>query len=199
MRWTHLILYFVALPWNLLVAWPVVLLVRVFWGKNLRWETPPPYTRVKGGGGGPVLTCQMRPGSFPVTPGKWPRGWYLRSRDEDNPVPWGGTALGHGIFYGPLVQMDHWSRTRAHEHIHVEQHEVACLGSFIVGIAVLVTLLALGHPTAAWVLFLFLWTTGYLMMGVAGWLAAMLRGEPAYWGSSHEESARAQDNGLVVR
>lgn len=201
MRWMHWILYFVCLPWDLLVAWPVVLLVRLFWGKNLHWETPPAYTRENGGGGGPCLVCQIRDGSFPVTPGRFPKGWYLRDNDPDNPRPWGGTSLGHGIFYGPTVRLEtqEWTRTQAHENIHTEQDEVAMLRSFIVGLVAGVVLLALGHQLAALWLFSGIWFSGYLMMGVAGWLTAVLRGEPAYWGSTHEESARAQDDDLVKR
>jgi hypothetical protein len=197
MRWTHWILYLVSLPWDVLVAWPVVLLIRVLWGKNLRWETPPPYSQEKGGGGGPVLVCQMRPGSFPVTPGVWPKGWYIRREKGKEPRPWGGTTLGHGIFYGPNVSMDGWVGTRAHEHVHVEQMEVAMLGAFLVALAAGGTLLGLGHPVEAAALAGAIWASGYLMMGVAGWITAILRGEPAYWGSTHEESARAQDDHLA--
>jgi hypothetical protein len=73
------------------------------------------------------------------------------------------------------------------------------LRSFLVGLAAGSVVLGLGHPWVALGLFLGIWASGYLMMGVAGWLTAVLRGEPAYWGSSHEESARGQDDGLAVR
>jgi hypothetical protein len=207
MKWTHWILYLICLPWDLFVAWPVVLLIRLFWGEELRWEKPPPYTREHGGGGGWVLTCKIRKGSFPVTEGTWPKGWYLRTGKDGKKRSWGGTALGHGIFYGANVNRvvrsagEHtfvkWLRVQAHEHIHVEQAEVAMLRAFIVGLVSGIVLLALGHPLAALFTFLGIWTAGYLMMGVAGWLTAVLRGEPHYWGSTHEESARAQDDALV--
>jgi hypothetical protein len=186
----HIVLYFVALPWNLLVAWPIVLWIRLLWGKDLRWETPPAYTK-DGGGGGPCLTCQMKAGSFPVVPGIFPKGWYYRKKSNR---PWGGTTLGHGIFYGPSGRdgLDDWTRVQKHEHYHVEQHEVSMLRSFIVGLLAGIVLLALGHPVAATATFLGIWTSGYLMMAVAGWLTALLRGEEAYYGSTHEESARAQ-------
>lgn len=206
MHWTHWVLYLMVLPWNLLVGWPVVLLIRLFWGGGLKWETPPPYDRSKGGGGGPCLTCQIKPNTFPVTPGRWPKGWYLRSGTDR---PWGGTTLGHAIFYGPHgrvsgegfgdPRLDLWTRTQAHEHIHVEQAEAASVGSFFVGLAAGIVLWLLGHVEAGAVLFLVVWTTGYLVMGVSGWLTALLRGEEAYWGSTHEESARAQDDRLAVR
>jgi hypothetical protein len=70
------------------------------------------------------------------------------------------------------------------------------LRSFIVGLASGIVILALEHPIAALVTFFGIWTTGYLMMGISGWLTALLRGEEAYWGSTHEESARAQDDHL---
>ena len=171
-----------------------------------RWETPPPYDREKGGGGGPCLTCQIKPDTFPVTPGIWPKGWYLHRKSGR---PWGGTTLGHAIFYGPygrLVgktfgtpELDPWTRTQAHEHIHVEQAEAASVGSFCVGLAAGIVLWVLGHVEAGAITFLAIWTSGYLVMGVSGWVAALLRGEEAYWGSQHEESARAQDDRLAVR
>lgn len=174
-----------------MVAWPIVLAIRVLWGKDLCWEKPPPYTREKGGGGGPCLTCQMKDGSFPVIQGTFPKGWYWHKKRGR---PWGGTALGHGIFYGPNGRKgkDDWTNTQNHEHVHVEQHEVAMLRSFIVGLVAGIVVLGLGHPWAALVLFLGIWTSGYFMMGIAGWLTAFLRGEEAYWGSTHEESARSQ-------
>jgi len=195
MKRTHWILYFVALPWNVLVAWPVVLLVRALWGEDLRWETPPPYDRKKGGGGGPCLTCRIRENSFPVTKGTFPKGWYVHKASGR---PWGGTTLGHGIFYGPYGRKgkNDWTETQAHEHVHVEQGEVAMLRSFVVGLSTGVVLLSLGHPIAGTMMFLTLWTIGYLLMGIAGWVTAVLRGEEAYWGSTHEESARAQDSNL---
>lgn len=192
MKRTHWILYIVALPWDILVAWPVVLLIRALWGEDLRWETPKPYDRIKGGGGGPCLTCRIREGSFPVTPGVFLKGWYLRFRTGK---PWGGTALGHGIFYGPYAG----EHTRTHEHIHVEQAEVAMLQGFLVGLLVGGVLWAVDRSVVGMVLFLSLWFTGYLMMAIAGWLTALLRGEQAYWGSTHEESARAQAEKLEGR
>lgn len=199
MKWSHWILYAVSLPWNLLVAWPIVIAIRLLWGRNLHWETPPPYTEEKGGGGGPCLVCQIKPGSFPVRKGIWPTGWYLHDRKAERVRPWGGTTLGHGIFYGPTIRMDEWGRTKAHEHVHVEQNEAAMLRSFIVGLAVGIVFWSLGHPVAGTATFLAVWTSGYLMMGVSGWLTAVLRGEPHYWGAHFEEAARAQDDHLAER
>jgi len=196
-KWTHWILYLVTLPWDLLIAWPVVLIIRLLWGKNLHWETPPPYERSKGGGGGPCLTCQIGHGTFPVVPGVFPKGWYYNKRTKS---AWGGTALGHAIFYGPDGRTDfrsQWSRTQAHEHVHVEQFEVAMLQSLIVGVAAGLVVGFLESALYGSIVFLIIWTLGYLLMGIAGWATATLRGEEAYWGSAHEESARAQDDKLA--
>lgn len=162
----QLLLYFFALPWNLTVAWPAVLLVRLLWGENLRWEMPP-----KPLPGGAVLACSIKMDSWPA------RTWYK---------PWGGTTLGHGIFYGVnIVKAGEWGRVQTHEHVHVEQFEVAMFGSFLSGLAAGV----FGHSIGAG---LFVWWAGYLFMGVCGWLVALMRGESPYRGSAHEESAYAQ-------
>lgn len=187
MKW---LLYVIAFPWDLLVAWPVVVLVNLFWGDGLKWEKPPPYKRTIGGGGLSCLTCQIRHGTYPVVPGRFPKGWYYNKKTKS---PWGGTALGHAIFYGPKGRgQGSWTRTQAHEHVHVEQFEVSMLQSFLVGEFVGVAVWMAGHPWWGLGLFLAIWTTGYFMMALAGWLVALLRGEEAYWGSAHEESARAQ-------
>jgi len=193
MKWSHWFLYVFCLPWNLLVGWPAVLGVRLLWGEKLRWEKPPPYDYNKGGGGGYCLTSQFKPDAKPVQEG----GWYFRKK---NKRPWGGTTLGHAIFYGPTGRRDDgWSGTQAHEHVHVEQFEGTMLRSFLVGLVVGIVLWSLGHLGAGFGLFLGIWTTGYLMMGVAGGLTAILRGEEPYWGSTYEESARAQDDILRER
>lgn len=196
MKRTHWVLYLVSLPWDLLVAWPTVLLIRVLWGKDLRWETPRAYSWKHGGGGGPCLTCTIRENSFPVTPGTWPRGWYLLRGTSQ---PWGGTTLGHAIFYGPRGRLDAegWTFVQAHEHVHVEQSEVAAVQGLFFGLVAGIIPWALGHVVAGTVVFAGCWTFGYLTMAAAGWLTAALRGEEAYWGSTHEESARAQTDNEV--
>lgn len=163
-------LYFFALPWNLTVAWPTILLIRLFWGENLRWEAPP--TPLPGGA---ALTCDLRPDSWPA------RTWYK---------PWGGTTLGHGIFYGAHITKEGvWGRVQVHEHVHVEQFEVAMFGSFLSGLAAAL----IGHSIFGG---LAVWWAGYLFMAVCGWLVAIMRGESPYWGSTHEESAYSQTDKL---
>jgi len=169
----HIIAYIVALPWNLTVAWPAILLIRLFWGDHLRWETPP-----APGAGGPVLVCELRKGSWPA------RTWYKK---------WGGTTLGHGIFYNwGLIRAGHWSSLQKHEHVHVEQFEAAMLSALLTSVWVSIVVAALGHGLAALVLWLLLWWSGGLLGPVGGWIAAWLRGEDPYRGSAHEESAYSQ-------
>ena len=66
------------------------------------------------------------------------------------------------------------------------------VGSFLAGLLAFVVVMILGNVMAAVLLGGAIWFVGYPLMGVGGWLAALLRGEPAYRGSQHEESARAQ-------
>lgn len=176
-RW-QLLLYMTSLPMDI-VGWLVVLFVRVAWGENLRWESP--YARTGGKlPGGPVLSCDIRAGSFPVTAGRWPRGFYLQRRNAS----WRGTSIGHSVFYGPgWSRLKGWAPTQVHEHVHVEQYEAAMLGAFVLGVA----LALVGMP----IIGAFVWSTGGLVMLLANWTTAMLRGEDAYRGSHHEEAAYA--------
>lgn len=170
---TQFLAYFFCLPWDITIAWPTILLIRLLWGKNLQWETPPMPNP-----GGPVLTCEILADSWPG------RTWYK---------PWGGTTIGHGIFYGAdLVQPGKWSGLQEHEHVHVEQFEGVSLGSFITGLWVGIVIGALGHAVAAVLVGLLIWWLGYLVMGLGNWTVAWFRGENFYRGSSHEESAYAQ-------
>lgn len=171
---TQFLAYVFCSLWDITIAWPAILLVRLFWGKNLRWETPPmPHP------GGPVLVCDIRADSWPG------RTWYK---------PWGGTTLGHGIFYGVdiIKPGEKWTSIQEHEHVHVEQFEGVSLGSFAMGLWVGITIAALGHGVAALIVGLLIWWLGYLVMGLGNWGAAWLRGEDPYRGSSHEESAYSQ-------
>lgn len=170
----HVVLYVLGLPWDLFLGWPMVLLARLFWGENLSWESTP-----KGEPGGPVLTCSFKKGSWPN------RTWYAK---------WGGTTVGHAIVYNHDQRYPgSWSEVQRHEHVHVEQFEGVCASSFLVGLGVGVTVAALGHPGAGAIIGVVLWWAGYLIMGIGNYAAAWLRGEDPYRGSSHEESAYAQD------
>ena len=159
MKWYHAFLYITAIIWNITIAWPATLLIRLFWGENLRWEQRPDEIL----GDGPSLWCDLKPDSWPA------RTWYEK---------WGG-----------ISSEDGWRDIQHHEHRHVEQFEAAMLRSFIVGGSNAVVLAALGHPIAALVVGLVTWWAGYLLMGIANWLTAALRGEDPYRGSHHEEAA----------
>jgi hypothetical protein len=184
--WRHILLYLVCLPADL-VGWSIVLFARLAWGEKLTWETPKSIGRP----GGPVLTCDLREDSWPVTPGKWPKGFYLQKTERQkgsHPHTWGGTTFGHAIFYGPGRRgfpEDPWEPIQVHEHVHVEQFEAAMLRSALVGLVV-----ALGGQTT---LGLVIWCLGYVLMLVASWVTAILRGEDPYRGSHHEEAAYAID------
>lgn len=193
--WRHLILYFVCLPVDLL-SWTVILFMRAAWGERLEWETP----KAIGRPGGPVLSVDLSEGSWPVSPGTWPKGWYLKresKKEPSHPRTWGGTTLGHAIFYGPGRRAPlglPWAPVQVHEHVHVEQFEAAMLRSFLVGLAVAVLAHLWGQSTAFWILGGVIWFLGYPLMGAANWTTALLRGEDAYRGSHHEEAAYAIDD-----
>jgi|SRR5210317_1991724 len=194
-KW-HLVLYALCLPWDLLVAWPVVLLIRLFWGRNLHWETPPYAERL---GGGPVLACSLRPDSLPVRPGRWPVGWYTHQDATGNRRPWGGTTLGHAVFYGPNVQFnaEGWSNTSVHEHVHVEQFEASVVSTWLnFAVASLGVAFGMALDFTGWWTVLFaaapVWFFSFPIWAAGGWISAALRGEEMYRGSQHEESAYAQ-------
>lgn len=203
----HVVLYIISAIWDLTVCWPAVLLIRLFWGTNLRWEAPPDGKET---GAGPGLWCDLKLDSWPT------RSWYRMKQDGEykrNPeslrgiygewITWGATTLGHGGFYGTgrsqklvvhgeMKLEESWTTTEAHENIHVEQFEASMLRSFIVGLVTGVVLLALGNLVGAITAWLTYWWMGYWMMGISNWTTAWLRGEEAYRGSHHEEAARAQ-------
>ncbi len=193
MKWYHAFLYVFSIIWNITICWPAVLLIRLFWGENLRWEqNPNPEV-----GDGPSLWCDLKSDSWPA------RTWYRKKVDGEyveNPAwaqerygkwrTWGGTTFGHGGFYGPgRVVAGEWSGLQEHEHVHVEQFESAMLTGFLYGFAFFITLLILGHTITAIVAGLIAWWAGWPVIGVSNWCTALLRGEPGYRGSIHEELA----------
>lgn len=172
----RILLYLAASVWNVTVCWPTVLLIRLLWGENLRWEKNPRSTS----GDGYSLWCDLKKDSWPE------RTWY---------EGWGGTALGHGGFYGyGDAEADGWTDTQEHEHIHVEQFEASMLRSLFVALVVFFVSLINGMPDMGAKLGFSLWWSGYLLMGASAWATAWLRGESAYRGSHHEESAYSQDD-----
>lgn len=170
----RVLLFLLCLPFNLIVGWPVVLFIRAFWGANLCWEIAPT------SGGLPALTCELLPDSWPS------RSWYKG---------WSATTLGHAIFYG-TDESGHavggtWGAVQEHEHVHVEQYEGTMSGHAVLGL-VLFLALAWVDLGAAFAVGLAVWFLGYLVFLVGGWLGALLRGEPVYRGSAHEEAARSR-------
>lgn len=189
----HLVLYAICLPWDLIV-WGVILLIRALWGTRLEWENPRDNPAAKPGGpGGPSLTCELKRGSWPVSEGRWPKGWYLLKLSGGGTTSWGGTTLGHAIFYGPMKRAAEgrdWRPVQFHEHVHVEQYEASMLRAFLVAVVIA----AVGQTSAAYILAGLVWLTGYWQMGIGNWTTAWLRGENPYRGSHHEEAAYALDD-----
>lgn len=186
---------------DLIIAFPMVLLIRLFWGRDLRWARG-------------VLSCVIRPESWaiggkvdPATgllskgfPLWWPKGWYLYNRREAaalkvKPRPWGGTSIGHGQFFGrERGSLEEPTTTEIHEDHHTRQAEASQMGACLIAHVLLVLELAQGHWITALVLFAVLWILGgNIFAVVGGWLAAVLNSHPDgfYRGSAHEIGAYA--------
>ncbi len=207
MKKSHIVLYITSAIWDLLICWPVVVLLRLFWGENLRWErNRDPKTM-----DGLSLWCDLKKGSWPTRTwyGKFESGNWLSFLKGGKPIinhenrqeryglyrTWGGTTLGHGGFYGPgVAEPEGWTRTQDHEHHHVEQFEASMLRSFVVGLVLAIALLAVGHPVLALVLGLLYWWSGGFLYGVSSAITAALRGEDGYRGSHIEEAAYKLDD-----
>lgn len=167
MQWYRFIPYIWTWPFDLIV-WLAWIVLWAAWGEKLRWEDG-------------CLVFNWKVDSWPA------RTWYR---------PWGGTTIGHAIFYNWYVHVETDTRAfepiQVHEHVHVEQYEGSMLSSLIIGLLVMLTM-GFGHGlwVTGSVLGGIIWFLGYLWMGTAGWLTAIARGEDAYRGSSHEEAAYA--------
>lgn len=167
MPWYRFIPYLWTWPFDV-VVWLVWLVLHALWGEKLRWEDG-------------CLVFNWRADSWPA------RTWYRK---------WGGTTMGHAIFYNWYVaeetDVDKFEPIQVHEHVHVEQYESWMLASFLVGLTVL---LSLGFAHNLWMTGALLggiiWVLGYAWVGVGGWLTALARGEDIYRGSVHEEAAYA--------
>ena len=202
MKKLHYALYATSFIWDVLICWPAVLLIRLFWGENLRWEQNPNPDK----GDGKSLWCDLKGGSWPTRTwyAKYKSGNWLAFLTKEEPVKrqvtdplelgpyrtWGGTTLGHGGFYGPgIAKADGWTRTQEHEHVHVEQFEASMVVSFLGAVYWSIITTFTGYPFLALVSGLLYWLSGGFMYGVAGWATAKLRGESPYRGSHHEEAA----------
>jgi len=180
--WRYWLLWIATLPWDVVVIL-AVLLIRLFWGRNLEWNEG--------------LWCELKPDSWPT------RSWY-RYKENGKPVPlskdqralhgtwltWGGTCLGHGGFFGPgkMGKAGIDRPVEFHEHVHVEQAEVSMFTAFIISGGISLLLLT---QIPSWASGLGVWTLGYLLMAASGWIVAWFRGEDPYRGSTHEEAAYA--------
>lgn len=191
MKWYQYLIYLFTIPWDLL-TWPLIVLIRWFWGENLCWERSPE-------NGSWVLTVDLKPDSWPC------RTWYTikkkvngkKTKIENRPDvhsvygkfrTWAGTTLGpHAIFYGPGRRVKgKWWATQFHEHIHSEQGESAMVRAFLFALPVFIHSMIYGNNL--WIMALVMWTLGYVSM-ISGFFVAFLRSEPGYMGSVHEEHA----------
>ena len=121
------VLYGVSLANDLFVI-PLILIVHVLWGENLRWE-------------GHVLCTNLKAASRPRDPmHRLPlAGWYAH---------WAGTTFGHAIMYGRRPS----HLTRVHEHVHVHQMEGAQLKGLLLGLLVLLVTGKIGLAYLIWFL-----------------------------------------------
>lgn len=177
------LLWLTSFPWDILV-FLAVLLIWLFWGRKLEFNEG--------------LWCELQPNSWPT------RSWYrYKTNGKYSVVPanlrmqygywftWGGTCLGHGGFYGPgkmgAVGID--TIVEYHEHVHVEQSEVAMLTGFILSLSAFLVLWLTSVP-AIYVASA-MWFLSYFLKSLSGWLVAWFRGEDMYGGCTHEEAAYA--------
>lgn len=191
MKWYQYFLYFFTLPWDI-VGWLGVLLLRLFWGENLRWECAPE-------NGSWCLTCDLRPDSWPC------RTWYtykvkvngkkqkIANRPDVHSIygpyrTWAGTTISpHAIFYGPGRRVEgKWWGTQHHEHIHSEQGEGVMVRGFFFALPVFIH--SMIYDNNLWIMALLMWFLSYGSM-FANYIVAWLRGEEGYRGSVHEEHA----------
>jgi len=122
----------------------------------------------------------------------WQNGLWCELKPSWWTKKYNGAALGHGGIFSPGKSggkgID--TTTEVHEHVHVEQFEVSMMISFIISIFCFFSL-RLIHGSFDFIFSLIVWCSGYILFLVSGWLVALLRGENAYYGSQHEESAYA--------
>lgn len=98
--------YAVTLPVDV-IAFAIVLFVRIAWGMNLR--------AMRG-----AVFVDLRPDSWPM------RSWYRE---------WGGTTFGHAVMLAPLP-IDRRVVVIEHELVHVEQIEVYALFALVYSIPI---------------------------------------------------------------
>lgn len=188
------IVYLASIPGDL-VGWLMVLAVWLLWGTGLRWEFG-------------VLSCVIKPKTLPVKrpKGPWPSGWYLMNRKaarcgKEAPRPWGGTTVGHAMFFGEeglrSPKGTPWEKRHpieVHEFHHVRQAEAANVSIFVIALVVFFVVGAMASWPVAWKLAGFVWACGGVVgVSAGGWISAWLRSDPRgfYRGSAHEIGAYA--------
>jgi hypothetical protein len=97
-----------------------------------------------------------------------------------------GVCLGHGGLLVATVD-----EVVVHELVHLEQHQVSMLKSFLHASVVFIVCAIFSLYQIALITSFVIWATGYLFFLISGWLVALLRSENPYSGSSHEEAAYA--------
>lgn len=156
-----LLRYLICAPWNLVICWPAILLLRVTSGKNLEWRRG-------------ILTCELRADS-----------WFVRIF---YPAKWLGTTLGHGIFYNDGRR---GGSTEVHELAHVQQFEAHMLMALIQGLCLFAIFALAGSVGTGVFAGLGCWFLGFLWMLVPSWIQAWLAKGDIYFDSFHERAAYA--------
>lgn len=195
------IVYYASAPFDLIVAFPIVLIVRLLWGEHLRWKHGVLSVLFRSGSyplGGEVdvLTGFLKPRRIKI----WPLGFYLVNRKEavrgrERPKPWSGTALGHGHLYSPYMRGNQSvTSVEVHELHHTLQAEVYQLYSMFFS-HILFTVAFITHSyLTGLILFCIVWLFGgNIAIIVSGWIVAFLNSHKKgiYRGSAHEISAYA--------
>jgi hypothetical protein len=164
----HILVYFFTLPGDL-ICWTLVLLIGVFFGDRFVWQNGL---------------------WFEISKDSWLYKTFLKEIT-------GGT-MGHGGWYRSDLAGEDGIDTKLefHEHVHVEQYEAVMTAIFVVVFGFFLNGAIRGDISSVWLMSLVCWAIGGLIGTVSGWFVAILRGEQAYRGSSHEEAAYALEDGF---
>jgi hypothetical protein len=164
----HILVYLFTLPGDL-ICWTFVLLIGGFFGDRFVWQNG--------------LWFEIAKDS-----------WFYKTFLKDIT---GGT-MGHGGWYrSDLIGEDGIdTKLEFHEHVHVEQYEAVMTAIFVVVLGFFLNGTIRGDISSVWLMSLVYWAIGGLIGAASGWLVAVLRGERAYSGSSHEEAAYALERGF---
>lgn len=161
MKKTRWINFALALPYTLLVSYPLILILCIFAARGLRME---------------------RDGTLTA---EW-RHWVVCKRDGKKPLWRWSTTVGHIIVFQPglrlITQSLEATSVRDHEGVHVLQTEDLMAIAFLIGVVVTVV-------TGNWILGLSLWASGGLWQSVWFLTSGLRYGwtlEGVYRQSEHE-------------